>query len=98
VRAGVPCAVTARKRDDQIGLALVQHPEVTNESRSASFVFPVCWKLKQFDSTCTRPFASDPINPAGITLDDGSKAVLAMKPVQFREDELGIVKRSPATN
>lgn len=92
MRVCVPGAAVTGKGDDQIGLALVQHPNATNESHVVAFIFPVCRKLNQFESARTPPFAGDAVNPTSIAFDDDMKAVLGMNAVQFRDSSLSYIQ------
>jgi hypothetical protein len=79
--ACVPGSSAAGKSDDQIGLAVAQHPIVPDQSRVPRVFGPIGGELNEFKFTRGCPFASDPIHAACVAFDQDFEAVLSMQAI-----------------
>src|SRR5215471_3048435 len=95
------CSAAARKRHDQIGLALVEHPLIAQwASFLAEFVPLALRDLIRLarDAPARRPSISYPVSAARVTVDQHREELFAVQPIQDAAHQSRIVKVAAATD
>jgi hypothetical protein len=74
----VRSAAPTRKGNDEIGIALTQHPFIPDQRCVTSCSLPIGRVLNEIDPSRTSPLARNPIDAARVSLDHRVEAVLPM--------------------
>jgi hypothetical protein len=94
-------SAAARKRHDQIGLAVVEHPLIAQwASFLAEFVPLTLWNLIRLarDAPAPRPRIGHPVSAARVTVDQHREGLFGVQPIQGADHQLHIVEAATATD